>query len=145
MPTPIVIEVGNLRLSAELLDTDAAQAIADLLPIESAFETWGDEYYFPIRLDLPLDNAATLNVSVGDLAYWPPQQSLTIFYGPTPASPGDRPVPASKVIPVGRVLDDPTLLRVVAGVGRIRLRRAVPAGEPGGEKPTGKSGLRRRS
>jgi hypothetical protein len=146
MPTPIVIEVGNLRLTAELSDTLTAQAIARLLPIEAKFETWGEEYYFPIAVDLPLDATSTLNVNVGDLGYWPPQKSLTIFYGPTPASPGDRPVPASKVNVVGRILGDPTLLRVVSGAGMIRLRRTESADSaPGAAKPAGKSGLRRRS
>jgi hypothetical protein len=145
MPTPIVIEVGNLRLTAELSDTPTAQAIAALLPIEAKFETWGEEYYFPIGLDLPLDATSTLNVNVGDLGYWPPQQALTIFYGPTPASPGDRPVPASKVNPVGRILGDPTLLRVVAGAGKIRMRRAESSDSGADAKPGGKSGLRRRT
>jgi len=124
MPTPIVLEVGNLKLKAELSDTPTAQAIAAVLPIETAFATWGDEYYFPIPVDMPLDATRTLKVQVGDLAYWPEGKSLAVFYGPTPASPGDRPVPASEVSPVGRITDDPTLLRVVARVGRIRVRTA---------------------
>jgi hypothetical protein len=123
MPTPIIIEVGNLKLKAELSDAATAKAIAKVLPIESEFETWGDEYYFEIPVTMPLDSTATMNVNVGDLGYWPPGKALAIFYGPTPASPGDRPVPASEVNPVGRILDDPTLLRVVSGVGRIRVRK----------------------
>ena len=79
MPTPIVIEVGNLRLTAELSDTPTAQAVARLLPIEADFQTWGEEYYFPIPLDVPLDATGTLNVNVGDLGYWPPEKSLAIF------------------------------------------------------------------
>jgi hypothetical protein len=121
MPTPIVIEVGNIKLKAELADTPAAQAIARILPIESHFETWGDEYYFEIPVEMPLDGTATLAVNVGDLGYWPPGKALAIFYGPTPASDGDRPVPASEVNIVGKILDDPTLLRVVARLGEIRV------------------------
>jgi len=124
MLTPIVLEVGNLKLKAELSDTPTARAIAAALPIEADFDTWGDEYYFPIPVDLPLDATRTLKVQVGDLAYWPEGKALAIFYGPTPASHGDRPVPASEVSPVGRITDDPTLLRVVARVGRIRVRAA---------------------
>lgn len=124
MATAIVIEVGNIKLKAQLSDTPTAKAIAKVLPIETQFETWGDEYFFAIPVDMPLDATATLKVSVGDLGYWPPGKALAIFYGPTPASHGDRPVPASKVNPVGRILDDPTLLRVVAGVGRLRIRKA---------------------
>jgi hypothetical protein len=95
---------------------------------------------------MPLDATSTLKVNVGDLGYSPQEKTLGIYYGPTPASPGDRPAPASEVNPVGKILDDPTLLRVVAGVGKIRMRHAKDAvveGEP--ERPAGKSGLRRRS
>jgi hypothetical protein len=146
MPTPIVIEVGNLRLKAELSDTPTAQAVARILPIDTSFATWGDGYFFPIQVDMPLDATSTLKVSVGDLGYSPHDKVLGIFYGPTPASPGDRPAPASEVNPVGKILDDPTLLRVVAGVGKIRVRHAKDAGaEAGPERPAGKSGLRRRS
>lgn len=123
MPTPILIEVGNVKLKAELDDSPTAEAIAGALPLESAFRTWGDEYYFTVPVDMSLDESATLEVQVGDLAYWPPEKALAIFYGPTPASPadGDRPVPASAVNPVGRVLDDPTILRVVAPIGMLRI------------------------
>lgn len=123
MPTPIVIEVGNIKLKAELADTPTAQAIARILPFETHFDTWGDEYFFEVPVKMPLDGTATLSVNVGDLGYWPTGQAVAIFYGPTPASEGDRPVPASEVNVVGRVLDDPTLLRVVAGIGRIRLSK----------------------
>jgi hypothetical protein len=125
MATPILIEVGNLKLKAELDNSATAKAIAKVLPIEADFETWGDEYYFPIPVDVPLDDTATLDVQVGDLGYWPPGKALAIFYGPTPASSSDsdRPVPASEVNPVGRIVDDPTILRVVASVGHIRVSK----------------------
>ena len=125
MPTAIQIEIGNLKLKAELSNTPTAKAIVKALPIEAEFETWGDEYFFPIPVDMPLDDTSTLDVSVGDLGYWPPSKALAIFYGPTPASTSDsdRPIPASEVNPVGRILDDPTILRVVARVGKIRIAR----------------------
>ncbi len=126
MATPISIEVGNLTLAAELSDTPTAKAIAKALPIEAEFATWGDEYYFEIPVKMPADDTATTEVDVGDLGYWPQGRCFAIFYGPTPASPtnSDRPVPASEVNPIGRVLDDVTLLRVVAGVGQIRVTKA---------------------
>ena len=125
MVTPIVIEVGNLKLKAELTDSPTAKAILKALPMEADFQTWGDEYYFEIPVDMPLDDTSTLEVDVGDLAYWPEGKALAIFYGPTPKSPSnsDRPVPASEVTPVGKLKDDATILRVVAGTGHIRLRR----------------------
>jgi hypothetical protein len=38
-------------------------------------------------------------------------------------SNSDRPVPASQVNPVGKLVDDATILRVVAGTGHIRVCR----------------------
>ncbi|MGD8394570.1 MAG: cyclophilin-like fold protein [Candidatus Eiseniibacteriota bacterium] len=125
MPTAIQIEIGNLTLEAELDNTPTARAIVKALPIETDFETWGDLYHFEIPVKLPLDDTATLEVQVGDLGYWPPRKSMTIFYGPTPATPSDsdRPVPASEVNLIGRLVDDPTILRVVAGIGHLRIAR----------------------
>ncbi len=115
----IQISVGGLTLQAELMDNETARAIFEALPIESDFNTWGNEIYFSIPVKRDLEKA-TREVEVGDLAYWPPGQALCIFYGPTPASTGDKPVPASEVTIVGKVLDDVTRLREVSD-SRIRL------------------------
>jgi uncharacterized protein len=50
-------------------------------------------------------------VKAGDIGYWPSGQALAIFFGPTPMSAGTDPVPASAINLVGRIIDDPTLLR----------------------------------
>ena len=39
MPTPILIEVGNIKLNAELSNSPTAKAIAKALPIETDFRT----------------------------------------------------------------------------------------------------------
>ena len=48
---------------------------------------------------------------------------VCIFYGPTPASSGERPVPASEVTLIGKVLGDATRLRKVSST-TIRLEAA---------------------
>lgn len=121
----IVIHVGKLKLRARLHDTRCARAIWEALPIEAAFARWGDEFYFPIPVKLGLDEKATTDVAVGDIGYWPPGQALAIFFGPTPLSDGERPVPASAVNLVGRVLGDARRLSKVGGTRRIRLERAT--------------------
>jgi hypothetical protein len=114
--------VGKETLEAELLDNDTARAIFAALPIESSYNTWGDEIYFsiPVRKDL---EEGTTDVEVGDLGYWPPGRAFCIFYGPTPASSGDKPVPASKVTLIGRVTGDAARLRKVSATA-IRLEAA---------------------
>ncbi len=123
MPTPIRIVVGSVTLDAELSDTPCARAVAEALPIEAPISTWGDEFYFRIPVLQPADDTATLEVKVGDVGYWPPGEALAIFFGPTPASTGDDPVPASEVNVVGRILGDARLLKNVARERRIRIEQ----------------------
>ena len=123
MPTPIRIVVGSVTLDAELSDTPCARAVAEALPIEAPISTWGDEFYFSIPVRQPADDTATLKVKVGDIGYWPPGEALAIFFGPTPASTGDDPVPASEVNVVGRILGDARLLKNVARERRIRIEQ----------------------
>jgi hypothetical protein len=120
----IRIEVGSLLLDAELFDTTAARAIHGALPIESPFETWGDEFYFTVPVSLDLDHTATARLRVGDIGYWPPGRAIAIFFGRTPASSGEDPVAASDVNVVGRVTGDPRLLAGQAGEVMIRIDRA---------------------
>ncbi len=124
MPTKILIRIGDVSLEGELSDTPGATEIARRLPLEAAPREWGDEFYFEVPLDLPPDETATTRVEVGDIGYWPPGRALAIFFGPTPMSSGDRPVPASAVNLIGRVTGNAALLRQARGATRIRLERA---------------------
>lgn len=119
----ITIIAGGVELEAELSDTECAGAIYDALPIETAFNTWGEEFYFDIPVSLELDDTATTSVKVGDICYWPPGSALAIFYGRTPASTEDDPVPASEVNLVGRITGDARLLKNAEGAGRIRIEK----------------------
>ena len=102
MPTRIKITIGEVTVYAELLDTACAQAIAKSLPIEARPNVWGDEFYFTIQVNMPLDETATTRIAVGDIGFWPPGNALAIFFGPTPMSSGPDPVPASEVNLVGK-------------------------------------------
>jgi hypothetical protein len=124
MPTRIKITIADIILDGELFDTECAKAVADVLPIETRPDEWGDEFYFGIPVSTPLDEAATKKVKVGDIGYWPPGKALAIFFGPTPMSKGPEPVPASEVNIVGKIVGDATLLRKAKGSHRIRIERA---------------------
>jgi uncharacterized protein len=121
MPKPISIIIGRTTLHGELFDSPCAQAVASCLPIEARPNEWGDEFYFPIPVSMPLDEGATTKVKVGDIGFWPPGQALALFFGPTPMSTGTDPVPASAVNLVGRILDDPKLLKKEKGALQIRI------------------------
>ena len=116
--TTIRITVGELDLIADLNDSDTAEAIVDVLPIEGSASIWGDEIYFSIPVAADLDEGARAVVAMGELAYWPPGSAFCIFWGPTPASqsPGEIRA-ASEVNPVGqlRAIPVPELRSVEMG------------------------------
>jgi len=103
MSAKIKITVGNVELEGELKDTECAERIKKSLPLESNFQVWGDEFYFSIGLEMGLDETAKQEVEVGTIGYWPSGEALAIFFGPTPASTGEKPVAASDVNVIGEV------------------------------------------
>ncbi len=117
----IRITIKDLSLKAILNNTKTAKAIFNSLPIEAIPERWGDEFYFDIPVEMPLDETATTKVKAGDIGYWPPGNALAIFFGPTPISSGEDPVPASDVNIVGKVLDDATVFKTIKGTCKIRI------------------------
>ncbi len=124
MPHSITIQVGDVTLDAELNDSETAAKIWDVLPLQSSFNTWGDEIYFAIPVSADPENAQA-TVELNELGYWPPGNAFCIFYGSTPASEGDEIRPASPVNPVGRVLGDATVLKSVADVREIVIEKIV--------------------
>ena len=97
-------------------------AIWSKLPIEGKANTWGDEIYFPIPVQVDAENQSEV-VQMGDLAYWPPGNALCIFFGPTPASWDKEIRPASPVNVIGRIVDNPRLFKLVSPGDKIRLER----------------------
>ncbi len=108
----IEIIAAEVRAEAELKNTKTAQTIWDALPITGRANTWGDEIYFSIPVNLKEENAQAV-VGLGDLGYWPPGKAFCIFFGLTPSSRGDEIRPASPVNVFGRVLGDPKIFKQV--------------------------------
>ena len=102
----IVIEVGGESFDAELDEERApgtVRAILEALPIEGRANTWGEEIYFRIPVDIGPENGVE-RVQVGDLGYWPDGSAFCLFFGRTPVSPSADDIrPASAVNPIGRV------------------------------------------
>lgn len=112
MTKRIVIKTGQVEVVAELNDTRTAQAVWEALPVKSRVNTWGDEIYFSIPLDLELEDGREL-VNRGDLGYWPTGNAFCIFFGSTPASRGDEIRPASAVTVFGKVIGNTDILKQV--------------------------------
>lgn len=109
----IKIVVGPLSMEAELNGTPTAEKVAVMLPFTGSFDTWGDEIYFSIPVDSPLDDSAQEVVQEGDLGYWPTGRAFCIFFGPTPMSSSGKIVPASAVNIIGKVKGDATQFKTV--------------------------------
>jgi hypothetical protein len=117
MAKRILIKSGSVEVIAELNDTRTAQSIWAALPLKGRVNTWGDEIYFSIPLDLELEDGKEL-VEVGDLGYWPAGNAFCIFFGPTLASRGNEVRPASAVTVFGRVVGNTDISRqVTSGSG----------------------------
>ncbi len=108
----ITITIEDVRISAELNNSETAKKIWKVLPIEGNVNTWGDEIYFSIPVNVGLENAKEV-VSEGDLGYWPPGNAFCIFFGLTPASQGNEIRPASPVNIFGKVIGDPKVFKKV--------------------------------
>jgi len=119
----IKITAGDVSARAELNETETAKAIWEALPIEGRANTWGDEIYFSIPVQLETEKGQA-TVELGDLGYWAPGTAFCIFFGPTPMSRGDEIRPASPVTVFGRVVDDATVFKAVADGTRVLVERA---------------------
>ena len=112
-------------VDAELTEEnpETAYAIYEALPIEARANTWGDEIYFSIPVEVGEENPKPV-VELGELGYWPPGHAFCVFFGPTPVSKGDEIRPASPVNVVGKIIGDPAVFRKVRGGARVRVERA---------------------
>jgi len=121
----IKISVGGVSLEAELKSTRTANEIYEALPIETSVNMWGEEFYCKVPGVKDYRETATTQVKVGDVAYWGPGEMLAIFFGRTPMSMGEDPVPADRVNVVGRLVGDPKLLRQAMGAATIKIEKVV--------------------
>jgi len=119
----ILIEFENFSLQARLNDSPTAQELLKQLPIESRVNTWGEEIYFEIPVDMPQEGDAREILSVGDLGYWPVGQAFCIFFGPTPVSTDERPRAYSPVNVLGTILGDSEALKSIKNQEIVRLER----------------------
>ncbi len=109
-------------MEGELNNSQTAQKIYEKLPLEAKVNTWGEEIYFQIPISLKPENS-TLDVEVGDIAYWPEGNCLCIFFGRTPVSTTNKPRPASEVNIVGKALGDVSILKNTKSGDKITVTR----------------------
>ena len=119
----ITVTAGSVLVTATLNDSSTAEALWNALPLEASANTWGDEIYFRVAVQVDEEDGASDVVDMGALAYWPPGQALGLFFGRTPASRGDEIRAASAVNVIGSVEGDATVLKHVESGARVVVSR----------------------
>ena len=109
----IKVTAGEVEVVGELNETETADLIWKGLPFESQINTWGDEIYFSVPIQVQLEDSAREVVELGDMGYWPPGNAFCIFFGPTPNSRGNEIRPASSVNIFGKVVGDSKVLKTL--------------------------------
>jgi len=117
-----IVTEATSPVEATLNESLTAKTIHEALPLEARANTWGDEIYFSVPVELGPEDPREV-VELGDLGYWPPGGAFCIFFGRTPASRGSEIRPASPVNVFGKVHGDPAVFRRVNPGDRIRLER----------------------
>ena len=121
----IRIKAGAVQVQAQLNDTRTAKALLEILPIKATANTWGDEIYFDVPLNVEIENGTEV-VEMGDVAYWPDGPSLCLFFGRTPASRADEIRAASPVTVVGKVIGDPKALKSLRSGTEVTVEKVSP-------------------
>ena len=125
----VIFRAGQTYFDGELHDNAIVTAINQELPISSMVKRWGEEIYFDVPVKIA-NTTPTLEVKVGDIAYWPEGPCLCIFFGKTPASRREEPRPASAVTIVGHTDASTALLRSIREGTRIVLGHARTTQNP---------------
>ncbi len=112
--------------AATLNSNRTAKALLGILQIKARVNTWGDEIYFDVPLNIEPERGTEV-VGMGDVAYWPDGPSLCLFFGRTPASRGDEIRAASPVTVLGRIIGDPKVLKSVRTGAEVTVEKLTSA------------------
>ncbi len=121
MKQRVLIETAGFPFEAELSDEKSPETFGKVvqnLPIAAEAQIWGEEIYFSVEFGSRAENATT-DVNAGDVAFWLEGSAIAIFFGRTPMSMGEKPVPYSACNIIGKLLnleaDKEKLLQVKQG------------------------------
>lgn len=92
------IKISELVVFADTLDENpkTIEAILKKLPIKGKAKIWGEEIYFFVPFAIAQEHAK-IEVNPGEIGFWPEGPGITIFFGKTPVSKGEKPAAYSPV------------------------------------------------
>lgn len=120
----IRIRWPNGAITGFLNDTPTARYLAEVLPLSSSANTWGEEVYFSVPVDAELETNPRQVVEAGTICFWVQGASMAIPYGPTPISIGRecRLVTACNIL--GKIEGDSRVLASIQDGDSITLEHA---------------------
>lgn len=119
----IKITIGGIHVMAELKPNRTAQAVVNALPVTAPANQWGEEFYCRMEGVKDFRETATTQVKVGDVAFWGMGGMLAVFFGRTPMSLGEDPVPADRVNVIGKIIGDPKVLLQANGASTMTVEK----------------------
>lgn len=111
-------------MTANLRDTVTTRKLVAALPYESAANTWGEEVYFSLPINVKLEADAQQVVAAGTVCFWVEGASLALPFGPTPVSRADECRLVTKCNVLGKIEGDARRLKAVRDGEPIRVERA---------------------
>jgi hypothetical protein len=125
MEKKIKISSGVIEVEGVISNSPTADAVWDALPFTAEVNTWGDEIYFTVPVQVGLEDDASEVVENGDMGYWPTGSAFCIFFGPTPISRQGEIRPASAVNVFGKIKGDTSVLKEISSGSKIVVKRAT--------------------
>lgn len=106
---------------ANLRETVSVNQLLAALPCEARANTWGEEVYFELPVQLALEADARQVVEPGTVCFWVEGTSLALPFGPTPASKGEECRLVTRCNVLGNIEGDPRQLKKVKTGAPIRV------------------------
>jgi hypothetical protein len=120
----VILFESGISIECELSEKEnpkTIEALLNSLPFESRVNLWGKEIYFAVPFSAEIENPKEI-VEIGDIAYWPEEPSLCLFFGPTPISPSpDIIKPYSPVNVIGKIISDLKILEKIKEGEKVRV------------------------
>ena len=118
-----IIFQGNIAY-AELDKSHISKTVYDILPVGGKVALWGGEIKLKVSVHLDEEKPVDM-VSVGDVAFWPIDNCILFYIGPTPISVSEDIIrPAMPVCVFGKIKENIKILKDIKEGDKLRLERA---------------------